>query len=249
VTATYDRIGSTYAAHRRPDPRISVAIEAALGDAKTVLDVGGGTGSYERGDRRYVAVEPSRVMLDQRPRGAAPAVQGVAEQLPFVDRAFDAAMAILTVHHWPDAATGLAEVRRVTAGPIVALTWDAEQFADTYWLVRDYLPEVALQELPLVTLTGLRALLGPCRVEPVLVPQDCTDGFFAAYWRRPERYLEPDVRAAISGLALLDPTVIDRMVTQLAADLASGRWHDRHADLLERDTYDAGYRLVIAEQA
>jgi hypothetical protein len=160
---------------------------------------------------------------------------------------FDAAMAILTVHHWPDAAAGLAEVRRVTAGPLVALTWDAEQFASTYWLVREYLPEIALQELPLVTLTRLRALLGPCRVEPVLVPHDCTDGFFAAYWRRPERYLEPGVRAAISGLALLDDDVIGRMVAALTADLADGRWHARHADLLELPTYDAGYRLVIAE--
>jgi SAM-dependent methyltransferase len=247
VTATYDRIGATYAAHRRPDPRISAAIESALGDAATVLDVGGGTGSYELGSRRYVAVEPSRVMLGQRASDAAPAVQGVAEHLPFPDRVFDAAMAILTVHHWPDAAAGLAEVRRVTAGPLVALTWDAEQFASTYWLVREYLPEIALQELPLVTLTRLRALLGPCRVEPVLVPHDCTDGFFAAYWRRPERYLEPGVRAAISGLALLDDDVIGRMVAALTADLADGRWHARHADLLELPTYDAGYRLVIAE--
>lgn len=247
MTATYDRIGTTYAAHRRPDPRISVAIEAALGDATAVLDVGGGTGSYELGDRHYVAVEPSRVMLGQRTADAAPAVQGVAEHLPFPDDAFDAAMAILTVHHWPDAASGLAEVRRATRGPIVALTWDSELFRATYWLVRDYLPEIALQELPLVTLAGHQALLGPCRVEPVLVPHDCTDGFFAAYWRRPERYLEPDVRAAISGLALLEPAVIDRMVTKLTADLTSGRWHERHADLLELDTYDAGYRLVIAE--
>ncbi|MGH9275275.1 MAG: class I SAM-dependent methyltransferase [Acidimicrobiales bacterium] len=249
MTATYDRIGSTYAAHRRPDPRVSAAIAGALGDAERVLDVGAGTGSYELGGRHYVAVEPSRVMLDQRAPDAAPAVQGVAERLPFSDGAFDAAMAILTVHHWPDAAAGLDEVRRVTTGPIVALTWDAEQFASTYWLVRDYLPEVALQELPLVTLTRLRGLLGPCRVEPVLVPHDCTDGFFAAYWRRPERYLEPGVRAAISGLALLDPPVVDRMVAALRDDLVSGRWHEQHADLLELDTYDAGYRLVIAEGA
>lgn len=127
------------------------------------------------------------------------------------------------------------------------LTWDAELFAGIFWLVRDYLPESALQELPLVTLTAVRSILGTCRVEPVLVPNDCTDGFFAAYWRRPERYLEPGVRAAISGLALLDPTVVDRMVAELRADLASGRWHERHGDLLELDSYDHGYRLVIAE--
>lgn len=245
--ATYDQIGTTYAAHRRPDPRIFSAIDAALGDATTVLDVGAGTGSYELGDRRYVAVEPSRVMLGQRSRESAPAVQGVAEQLPFPDDAFDAAMAILTVHHWPDAARGLAEVRRVTGGPIVVLTWDAEAFADTFWLVRDYLPEAALRELPLVTLTRIRQLVGRCRVEPVVVPHDCTDGFFAAYWRRPERYLDPATRAAISGLALLDPPVVDRMVAALGADLASGRWHERYGDLLDLDTYDHGYRLVITE--
>jgi SAM-dependent methyltransferase len=247
VTATYDRIGTTYAAHRRPDPRISAQIEAALGDATTVLDVGGGTGSYELGNRQYVAVEPSRVMLGQRAADAAPAVQGVAEHLPFVDGTFDAAMAIFTVHHWPDSRAGIAEVRRVTRGPIVALTWDAEQFASTFWLAQDYLPEIADQERPLVTLAGLRELLGPCRVEAVPVPHDCTDGFHSAYWRRPERYLDPDVRAAISGLALLEPAVIDRMVRELSADLASGRWHDRHADLLDLDQYDHGYRLVIAE--
>lgn len=247
MTATYDQIGSTYAAHRRPDPRISAAIEAALGDATTVLDVGAGTGSYERGGRRYIAVEPSRVMLRQRAADGGLAVQGVAEHLPFPDGAFDAAMAILTVHHWPDAARGLAEVRRVTRGPMVVLTWDAERFADTFWLVRDYLPEAALQELPLVTLTTIRSMLGRCRVEPVVVPHDCTDGFFAAYWRRPERYLDPDVRAAISGLALLDQAVVDRMVAALRSDLTNGRWHERHHDLLERDTYDHGYRLVISE--
>lgn len=247
MTETYDRIGSTYGEHRRPDPRVAAAIEGALGSAMTVLDVGAGTGSYELGDRHYVAVEPSQLMLAQRAPDAAPAVQGVAERLPFPDDTFDAAIAILTVHHWTDAAAGLAEVRRVTRGPIVVLTWDAEQLADTFWLVREYLPESALQELPLVTLTAVRLLLGPCRVEPVSVPHDCTDGFFAAYWRRPERYLDPGVRAAISGLALLDPTVVDRMVTELGDDLASGRWHERHADLLELDTYDHGYRLVIAD--
>lgn len=247
MAATYDQIGSTYAAHRGPDPRIFATIDAALGEATTVLDVGAGTGSYELGDRRYVAVEPSRVMLRQHQPGAAPAVQGVAEHLPFANDAFDAAMAILTVHHWPDAARGLTEVRRVSRGPIVVLTWDAEQFADTFWLVRDYLPEAALHELPLITLTRVRELLGPCRVEPVPVPHDCADGFFAAYWRRPERYLDPAVRAAISGLALLDPVVVDRMVTELGADLASGRWHERHGDLLDVDTYDHGYRLVVTE--
>jgi SAM-dependent methyltransferase len=247
LRAVYDRIGSTYGRYRRADPRIATRIEAALGDAATVLDVGAGTGSYETGGRRYVAVEPSAVMLSQRGTNASPGVRACAEHLPFADNAFDAAMAILTIHHWPDAAAGLAEVRRVTRARIVVLTWDAERFANTFWLVREYLPESALQELPLVTLSAVQRLLGPCRVEPVPVPHDCTDGFFAAYWRRPERYLDPDARAAISGLALLEPAVVERMVNALRDDLSSGAWHRRHADLLSRDEYDHGYRLVVTD--
>ena len=243
----YDRIGRRYAAYRRPDERIAAQIEAALGTAKRVLDVGAGTGSYEVGSRMYVAVEPSTVMLGQRARDAGPAVRGAAEQLPFEDRSFDAAMAILTIHHWRDAALGIAEMRRTTDGPIVILTWDAEHFADTFWLVGEYLPEVAMHELPLTTLRRVRDLLGPCRVESVLVPHDCRDGFFAAYWRRPEMYLDEGARASISALALLEPGVVERMVRELRADLDSGRWHQRHRDLLERDEYDAGYRLVVSE--
>ena len=247
AAARYDRIGTTYSRHRQPDPRVAAQIDRALGDARLVLDVGAGTGSYETGDRRYVAAEPSTVMLSQRRPDAAPAAQAVAEHLPFGDGAFDAALATLTIHHWTDPAAGIAEVRRVTDGPFVILTWEGDTVSDHYWLVRDYLPEAAAFDDGLVRLTEIVDLLGgDCRVEPVPVPHDCVDGFFAAYWRRPEAYLDPSVRAAISGLALLDDASTERMVVQLRADIESGAWHERHADLLELDEYDAGYRLVIA---
>ena len=244
--ARYDTIGTGYARYRRPDPRVAAQIDAALGDARLVLDVGAGTGSYETGDRRYVAAEPSQVMLAQRRGDGPPAVQAVAEQLPFRDRAFDAAMAVLTIHHWTDPLAGLAEVRRATTGPIAVLTWDGEA-VDEYWLLREYLPEAGAFDHTLVRMAEIVDLLGgECRVEPVPVPHDCVDGFLAAYWRRPEAYLDPGVRGAISGLALIDDAATDRMVRELGADIESGAWHERHADLLELDEYDAGYRLVIA---
>jgi len=245
TVAVYDTIGRSYAQHRRSDPRIAAQIDAALGEARTVLDVGGGTGSYEVGERRYVGVEPSWVMLSQRRNHEVPAVAGVAQHLPFPDDAFDAAMAILTVHHWPDAAAGLREVRRVTRGPIVVLTWDSDRLAD-FWFVRDYLPEAAEFDRTLVAADEIAQLLAPSRTEIVPVPADCIDGFFAAYWRRPEAYLDPSVRGAISGLALLDQQFVDRAVESLGADVASGAWHERYADLLALDECDCSYRLVIA---
>jgi len=245
--AVYDRIGTTYAAYRRPDPRIAGQIDAALGSARLVLDVGAGSGSYETGDRIYVAVEPSRMMIDQRAPGAAPVVQAVAERLPFPDRTFGAAMAILTMHHWPDLDAGLAELRRVNDGPIAILTWDPDVVA-RYWLVREYIPEFEAHDRAVASVEQIAAAVGACRIEPVLVPHDCTDGFFAGYWRRPEAYLDAGARAAISGLALLPDDVIDRMVTSLREDLASGVWKERHGDLLALDAYDCGYRLVIGAE-
>ena len=244
MAARYDRIGTTYSQHRRPDPRVAAQIDRALGSAVNVLDVGAGTGSYETGDHRYVAVEPSTVMLAQRRPDAPPAVQAVAEHLPFPDGTFDAATAILTIHHWTDPEAGIAEVRRVTNGPIVVMTWD--DAVDEYWLLAEYAPEVAAHDQTLLRLRDVADLLGSCRIEPVLVPHDCTDGFLAAYWRRPEAYLDPSVRGAISGLAMLEGPATQRMVRALEADVQSGAWHERHADLLELEEYDAGYRLVIA---
>ena len=186
----YDRIGQGYTAVRREDPAIAAAIHAALGDARTVVNVGAGAGSYEPRDRDVIAVEPSPVMLAQRPIGAAPAVQASAEALPFDDGAFDASMAVLSDHHWPDRAAGLRELRRVASRRTVVFQCDLEAQQD-FWLLRDYLkPDWD----GAMTMTELAGQLGAKRIEPVPIPYDCRDGFFSAYWRRPQAYLDPRVR-------------------------------------------------------
>ena len=185
-------------------------------------------------------------MIRQRPGGAAPVVRGVAESLPFADGSFDAAMAVLTTHHWKSPEAGFRELRRVAARQIV-VTWDPVVFAGSFWLVRDYLPEVADHERQLATLEAAMVGLGECRVEPLMVPAHCSDGFFGAFWRHPEIYLDPMARASMSGLALLDPAVVDRAMQRLAADVESGDWMDRNSTLVERERLDLGYRLVVRQ--
>lgn len=246
----YDAIGRTYGATRVPDPRIAAQLHAALGDARSVVNVGAGTGAYEPPET-VLAVEPSAVMLAQRPPGAAPAVQAGAEAIPLADDAVDAALAVLTIHHWSDLAAGVAELCRVARRRVVVLTWDAAPFSE-FWFMREYLPEEvrradAARAVPMATLVALLGGPGRVRITPVPVPHDCTDGFAAAYWRRPEAYLEGAVRAGISTFALADEATIAPGLARLAADLASGAWHARHAGLLGRDEIDAGYRLVVAD--
>jgi SAM-dependent methyltransferase len=238
----YDAIGGTYTATRRTDPRIAAQIWAALGDARSVVNVGAGTGSYEPGDRQVLAVEPSAVMRAQRPADAAPCVAAVAERLPLADRSFDAAMAVATVHHWRDPLAGLREMRRV-AGRVVVFTFDFVGLS-RFWLTRDYLPELAdlLRGHP--PIEGQAAAIG-AHIEPVMVPWDCVDGFFEAYWRRPEAYLDEAVRRGISTWAKLGPAVEQRVVRSLRADLASGRWAERNRELLDLDEADVGLRLLI----
>jgi SAM-dependent methyltransferase len=240
----YDSIGRGYARHRRPDPRIAAVIEEAVGDAGAVLDVGSGTGSYQPGRGRVIAIEPSRTMIDQRSPDAAPYVQGVAEHLPFPDGSFDTALAVLTIHHWPDHRAGLEEMARVSQRQVV-LTWDPRIFA-RFWLVADYLPEIATHEAHLATLDAVTDVLRVTHVRPVPVPADCTDGFAGAYWRRPAAYLDPSVRGAISSFAVCDPLTVTRAMARLQEDLATGRWSSRYRELAARDTLDLGYRLVLA---
>jgi SAM-dependent methyltransferase len=242
VKALYDSIGINYADLRRPDPRIATAITAALGSAKTVLNVGAGTGSYEPTDRAVIGVEPSLEMIRKRNPNAAPAVQASADSLPFADKSFDAAMAILTVHHWSDKAAGFAEMRRVTRGTIVLLTFDP---AHRPWLT-DYLPELAkLDAAQMPAITDYARWLGDVQIVPLPVPHDCSDGFLYAYWRRPEAYLDPRIRSGSSSFWALGDTArpgLDR----LARDLADGNWARRYATLMANDTYDVGYRLIVA---
>lgn len=240
--ALYDRIGADYAHLRKPDPRIAGRIELALGQARRVVNVGAGTGSYEPADRELVAVEPSFEMIRQRPVGAAPAIQARAEDLPFLDGEFDAAMAVLTVHHWSGKAQGLREMRRVSAGPVVLLTFDPAHPGT--WL-GDYFRQLRELDARAMPALGLyREVLGEVEIAPVPIPHDCTDGFLYAYWRRSEDYLDPRIRSGSSSFHLLDN--LEGGLAQLADDLASGAWQLRYGDLLELDELDAGYRLVVA---
>ena len=242
MTVDYDTIGLNYSALRQPDARIASSIHAALGEHQSVLNVGAGAGSYEPKDREMTAVEPSAEMIAQRTASKATVVQGSAENLPFENGAFDAVMAVLTVHHWTDQAKGMAEMRRVSRGPIVILTYDPA-FRDL-WLF-DYFPELAaLDEGQMPRLDAYPDWLGPVEVSPVLVPHDCTDGFLAAYWRRPSAYLDTRVRAAMSSFWKIGDVTpgLDR----LQRDLDRGNWNERYGDVLKLDERDCGYRLVVA---
>src|SRR5262245_17998337 len=240
----YDNIGATYGVTRRTDPRIAAQVWAALGDARTVLNVGAGTGSYEPSDRDVTAVEPSAVMRAQRPAGAAQCVAATAESLPFRDQSFDAAMAFGTVHHWHDSIAGLLEMRRV-ARRVVVFTCDTSErsWRRRFWLTRDYLPEVTASRVGLAS--KLARAIG-ARTESVLIPWDCADGFFEAYWRRPEAYLDEHVRRGISVWTRVGPDAEQRAVRRLRDDLASGRWAERNRDLFDLDAAELGLRLLIA---
>lgn len=241
----YGEIGGTYSRFRRPDPVIAAQIHAALGDAASVLNVGAGAGSYEPLDRAVTAVEPSASMRAQCPAHLAPAIDAVAENLPFADATFDAAMALVTVHQWSDLERGLAEMRRVTRGPVILLVCDPDRMQD-YWL-SEYIPEVREVEArrfpPIARLAV--ALGGRVEVRPVPVPLHCTDGFNEAYYGRPEAFLEPAARLACSSWSLVPPAAVERFVRNLTGDLASGRWDERHGHWRQTPFYDGPLRLVI----
>ena len=242
----YDRIGGQYRRGRQEDPRIAAPLWAALGDASPVLNVGAGSGSYEPTDRVVVAAEPSAVMLSQRPPRGAPAVRAVAEVLPFRTGAFGAAMGVLTLHHWRDRARGLAEMRRVSQGPVVLFLRDP-QVVRSWWL-HHYFPATARLEASRETPLGqvAQSLGGRFEAISVPIPADCTDGFNAAYWSRPEAYLDPDIWRPMSALSLIPDADRADGMRRLSADLASGEWDQRWGHLRGLTELDLGYRVVAA---
>jgi SAM-dependent methyltransferase len=242
----YDRLDVPYAHLRRTDPRIAACVHAALGDAASVVNVGAGAGSYEPADRSVVAVEPASSMRAQRPVDAAPVVAAAAEHLPFADRSVDAAMAMVTIHQWPQLDRGLSEMRRVVRGLIVILTFDPVALQQ-FWL-SDYWPELLASEarrFPSVDrVTG--SMHSEVRVSSVPVPLDCTDGFLEAYYGRPESFLNPAVRAAQSSWTFIHPDVVRRGLVHLASDLDSGRWDERYGRLRTQPELAGSLRLVVS---
>jgi SAM-dependent methyltransferase len=243
MSAVYDKIGVGYSHLRKPDSRIARVVHDALGAARSVLNVGAGTGSYEPTDRVVTALEPSAEMIRQRQPESATAYQGIAEDMPFADDQFDAAMAVLTVHHWSDLEAGLREMRRVSRGRLVILTFDP---VSPYFWLADYIPEIVELDQPIMPELGVfDRILGKTEVTIIPVPRDCTDGFLGAYWQRPHAYLDPSVRSAISTFSKLDN--IASALAKLEQDLASGAWAERYGHLMELESLDVGYRLVVAD--
>jgi SAM-dependent methyltransferase len=243
--ADYGQIGVGYSRIRRPDPRIAARILAALGDAKTVINVGAGAGSYEPVDREVTAIEPSESMRAQRPATRAPGIDATAENIPFPDNTFDASMATVTVHQWPDRAKGLAEMRRVTRGPIVIMTFDPQP--PQHWWLMDYAPEVfEIESRRMPPISSLVAELGGiAEIIPIPVPADCVDGFAQAFFARPEKLLDPEVRRATSAWSFVPDSVVDRFEAALGSDLASGDWDASYGSFRTLPELDAGLRLVV----
>jgi SAM-dependent methyltransferase len=245
---SYEEIGAGYARARRTDPRIAERIVGALGDARSVLNVGAGTGCYEPPDRDVLAVEPSALMRSQRPPGAAPCIDARAEELPFPDDSFDAALAVLSDQHWRDPIAGLREMCRVARQRVVLFQWDDTE-SERFWLIRDYLRS----EYHALTADGPtlreRAAAIDARMEPVPIPFDVCDGFFHAYWRRPEAYLQEPVRRGSSVWTRVGVDAEQRVVAALTRDLHSGAWAQRNAELVRFESIDLGARLLIAETA
>jgi SAM-dependent methyltransferase len=242
----YEQFGSTYGTRRKTDPRIENLVHSALGDSRSVINVGAGTGSYEPRDRYVVAIEPSASMRAQRPPERVPAIEARAANLPFGDGAFEAAMAMVTIHQWPDAEAGLRELRRVSRGPVVVLTFDGDVIGD-FWLA-EYAPELVAAErtrYPEVE-SVCRVLGGEAHVCEVPVPLDCFDGFTEAFYGRPEAFLEEDVRRAQSAWGFLDAAAEARSIERLRVDLDSGAWDRHHGHLRSQAEYIGSLRLITA---
>ncbi len=246
MSALYDRIGGSYRGTRGEDPRIAALIIGALGDARSVVNVGAGTGAYEPTDRKVAAIEPSRTMIEQRPRGAAPVIQARAENLPLRDGSFDAALAVNTVHHWTDLRAGLRELRRIARKRIVVFLHDART-STPFWLTEDYLPRLDSSRWAATTLATIKDELPSMTALPVPLPRDCVDGMFAAYWGRPEMYLDSEIRRNISNFSLAAEVDLAKSLARLQADLESGAWDRKYGYLRSLSELDLGHRLLVAE--
>ncbi len=246
--ARYDTIGHGYSQTRREDPRFRAQIHAALADARTVVNVGAGTGAYEPRDRHVIAIEPSDVMAAQRPRDLAPAIRASADDIPLRDHSVDAAMAILSVHHWDEGREkGIRELRRIARKAVVVLTYDPAVSA-SMWLMADYLPEVAALDRQIFPRPEQLAewLGGDVRIDTLPIPCDTPDWMLGSFWAHPERVLDARARAATSGFARMATHVVDRVVSEVSRDLANGLWDDRHGHLRSLETLDVGLRLIVA---
>ena len=246
--ANYGAIGADYARFRRPDPRIAALIGAALGDARSILNVWARAGSYEPTERTVTAVEPSASMRAQRPDHLPAAIDAVAEQLPFEDNRFDASMASFTVHQWRDLEAGLREMRRVTRGPVVILTCDPGELG-RFWLDL-YAPEaIAVEAGRYPSIERMTKVLGPrTEVSSVPIPLDCIDGFNEAYYGRPERLLDPAARLACSAWSFVDAAAVSRFERHLKQDLDSGALDLRLGYLRAQPEFEGSLRLVVAQR-
>lgn len=245
-TPRYDRIGRGYARTRRADPRLAQRIHGALRDSRTIVNVGAGAGSYEPPDRYVIAIEPSDAMAGQRPPDLCPAIRASAGDLPLRDQSVDAAMAILTLHHWDqEQEPGVRELRRVARGPIIILTYDPE-ISGRMWLMAEYLPEVAKLDHQIFPKVEMLAswLGGTNRVETVEIPNGTPDWTLGSFWAHPERILDPTARDATSGFARMPSAVVDRVTEALRRDLKNGAWDRRHGHLRDVPAFDAGLRLI-----
>lgn len=240
----YDRIGTTYSTTRQTDPKIAKQLYSELKGASKIINIGAGTGSYEPQDIDLVALEPSLKMIEQRPKIAPPVVQAIAEKLPFEDHSFSHAMTVLSMHHWENQALAFQEINRVTKEKFVAISWNPA--AAPFWLTRDYFPEI--HEMDIAIFPGLAELVthfDEVSIQPLLIPEDCQDGFLAAFWKRPEAYLNRQVRNSMSSFSKLNK--LEEGLSKLEADLASGAWHEKNKEILEMDALDVRYCLITAK--
>ena len=245
--ANYGIVGNCYARFRQPDPQIAKLIDDALADARTVLNVGAGAGSYEPTSRVVTAVEPSSSMRSQRPALLSQAIDAVAENLPFPANSFDASMSTFSVHQWKDLAAGLREMRRVTKGPVVIMTCEPAEL-DCFWL-HAYCPEVidvAAGRYPQPA-TIAQALGRRSEIKPVPIPLNCADGFNEAYYGRPEMLLDPDARLACSAWSFVEDAAVQRFERTLRDDLQSGRWDQRHGRLRSQPFFEGSLKLIIGQ--